>query len=248
MKFIPFYIIVSFTLIFSACSKSSQSGTTNSTTGVSGSLARFTIVNNTLYIVDQSSLNIYDISKNNEPKFIKTTRIGQNIETIYPMKNYLAIGSGVAVFLYDITDPLNPTYASDLPALARRCDPVVVKGSIAYSTQNSFGACGWGTSYLSVYNIANIYRPSFIDTIPLTQPNGLAFSNNALYVCEETKGLILFDISSAYNVRRLKLFADASKYYDAIAYGNSLVCFTDKGLTIYDIANDFAPKFIKHIQ
>ncbi|MEO7766646.1 MAG: hypothetical protein ABIS01_04440, partial [Ferruginibacter sp.] len=69
-------------------------------TGVGGSMARFTIVNNYLYTVGQASLAAFNISLPAEPVKENVKSIGWNIETIYPLKDKLFIGSQTGMFIY----------------------------------------------------------------------------------------------------------------------------------------------------
>jgi len=78
---------------------------TKSSPGIGGSSARFTISNNTLYIVDESKLNVYDISTPANPNKVTDKTLGWSIQTIFPYKDHLFIGSNSAVYIYDNSNP-----------------------------------------------------------------------------------------------------------------------------------------------
>ena len=65
---------------------------TSSPVGTGGSMARFAIVNNYLYTVDDYNLNVFNITNSNEPGFLKQVSVDYHVETIYPFENNLFIG------------------------------------------------------------------------------------------------------------------------------------------------------------
>lgn len=69
-------------------------------TGTGGSLARFKIVDNYLYVVDHSSLKVFGISDAQTPIFLDSQEISVQIETIFNQGNYLYIGSARGMFIY----------------------------------------------------------------------------------------------------------------------------------------------------
>src|SRR5690349_3143106 len=101
----------------------------NTTSGQGGSMARFTIVGNYLYTVDKQNLKVYNIADAGAPVFSTSIPVGFEIETIYPFKNYLFIGSTSMVHIFNIDDPAKPQKTSEAisPTVVRRCDPVVAK-------------------------------------------------------------------------------------------------------------------------
>ncbi|MBU3677413.1 MAG: hypothetical protein FGM54_09605, partial [Chitinophagaceae bacterium] len=82
-------------LTLGACTKSSSDTTSNNSNGAGqgGSLARYTIVGRYLYTVDGNSLRIFDLDAGGGPQLVNQQNIGFAIETIFPFKNYLFIGS-----------------------------------------------------------------------------------------------------------------------------------------------------------
>src|SRR6187431_500552 len=83
-------------VFLSSSSFSGQSGTAaggGSPFGAGGSMARFTIVNNHLYAVSNSALNVVSIVNGADPVFTNKVQMTWGIETIYPFNNRLFIGS-----------------------------------------------------------------------------------------------------------------------------------------------------------
>jgi hypothetical protein len=108
--------------------------------GIGGSMARFAIVNEYLYAVNNSSLNVIDVANSNDPVKTSTIPFGWNIETIYPFKQKLFVGSSSGMFIFDINNPSSPLLQGQFNH-ARACDPVVADDDYAYVTLRSGNEC-----------------------------------------------------------------------------------------------------------
>lgn len=249
MKKILLSILI-ITALFSSCTKNagSSGAASAATTGQGGSLARFSIVGNYLYTVDDQKLHVYDISNGADPVLKKTTNAGFQIETIYPLNDKLFIGSSSAVYIFSITDPVNPQKLSTAisPQVLRHCDPVVAKDTVAFATLRTTGLCGGTQSILAVYDIRNITAPVQKATINLHEPYGLGYANDVLYVCDKSQGLVLFDISKPFEPVYIKNVTDGN-YTDVICFQNTLICWVDDGVILYDISNNKDPLFLAKI-
>ena len=250
MKKKYFYFLL-VAVMFFACEKNSSSsgGKITETTGQGGSLATFAIVGNYLYTVDDAQLKVFDISNSADPQLKNTEDIGFTIETIFPFKDKLFIGSPTQIFIYSIEDPAHPKKLSSAisPTVMRRCDPVVAKDSVAYATLRTNGPCGGTQSLLAVYNIKDITQPVQVATYPLGEPYGLGYSGDVLYVCDKWSGILLFDISQPYNPVLINITINDGQYQDVIPYQNTLICWTTTGLILYDITDNRNPVLIKNI-
>lgn len=241
MKKIIFLSFIVF-LLFARCEKASENMAYTST-GAGGSMARFTVVGNYLYAVDHASLKVFDVTNPAEPVLKRNVPVGFDIETIYPFKDKLFIGSTSMVHIFSIQDPANPAKLSEAisPTVLRRCDPVVAKDNVAYATLRTNGACGGTASILAVYDITDITRPVQKNEFGVSEPYGLGYSGNTLYVCDKVQGLMVFDISQPYNPAFLRSLNDGV-YMDVIPYGTVLICWTTTGMILYDISNPTLPE------
>ncbi len=246
MKKIIHLIVIICLLSGASCTKDSNTSSF-STAGTGGSLARFAIAGNYLYIVDKSDLKIFSIADASNPILKNTTYVGFNIETICPFKDKLFIGSTSVVHIFSIDNPERPVKLSTAisPQVLRRCDPVVAKDSVAYATLRTSGECGGTQSILAVYNIKNITQPVQVNTYPVNEPYGLGYSGSALYVCDKSK-LLVFDIRNGYNPVLVKSASDGV-YIDVIPYNNVLICWVSDGMILYNITNRLDPKLITKI-
>ena len=246
MKNLLFYTVLSVVLVAAVqCNKSSTSA---NTTGSGGSTARFAISGNYLYTVDKSNLKVFNISDAANPVLKNTVEVGFEIETIYPFKDKLFIGSTSVVHIFSLDDPESPAKLSTAvsPEVLRHCDPVVAKDTVAYATLRTNGVCGGTQSILAAYDIRDITNPVQKATYPVSEPYGLGYADTALYVCDRD-GLYVFNIKKAFNPQVSKKVSDGW-YLDVIPYNNTLICQVQDGLTLYDITNCMNPTLITKIK
>src|SRR5215216_583015 len=181
-------------LLLFGCDKSSSSDSAafgGGVAGQGGSLARFTISGNYLYTVDKENLRVFDISNPSLPVFKNSIPVGFSIETIFPFKDKLFIGSTTMIHIFSLEDPAKPRKLAEAisPSVMRRCDPVVAKDSVAYATLRTNGPCGGVQSVLAVYNIKDVTKPFQVTSVGVSEPYGLGYSGNTLYVCDKNMGI-----------------------------------------------------------
>jgi hypothetical protein len=128
----------------------------------------------------------------------------------------------------------------------RRCDPVVAKDSVAFATLRASSPCGGARSILAVYDITQITNPIEKGAYTLEEPYGLGYDDDVLYVCDKVLGLMVMDIKDPYNPTLIKALTDAV-YSDVIPYNHMLICWTDAGIKLYDIADNRNPIFLANI-
>lgn len=205
--------------------------------GVGGSMARFTLHGDYLYTINESSLKLFNISEPNNPEWEKTKYIGWNIETLFPYRNKLFIGSQSGMFVYNIENAGNPEFISQFRH-ASACDPVVVEGDYAYVTLRGGNMCGAIESQLDVIDISDIENPKFLISYPMTEPYGLGIDDSVLFVCDGKAGLKIYNASNP-----LKISANALAQYpdihafDVIPLGNVLLMIGVDGLYQYSYSN-----------
>jgi hypothetical protein len=213
--------------------------------GAGGSMARFTIVNNHLYAVSQSALNVVSISNPDDPVFNNRVNIGWGIETIYPFSNRLFIGSNSGMFIYDIANPANPVQLGTFTH-ARSCDPVIADNSNAFVTLRSGTACEGFSNQLDVLNISNINTPVLIKTYSMTNPHGLAKDGNTLLICDGKDGLKFYNAADVSNLVLQKTIGDLETY-DVIAMNGWALVVAKDGLYQYDYHSLIDIKLISKI-
>ncbi|MFL5739487.1 MAG: hypothetical protein ACJ75B_04670 [Flavisolibacter sp.] len=242
------YIIILFVIVIAGCDKNSSSDKMNASsgnTGVAGSLAQFTLIGNYIYAVSSHNLYTVDISNPQHPSTVKQDIFNYDMETIYPYKNRLFIGSRTGIYIYSIDTPSAPRLMG-IAKHGRSCDPVVANDTVSFSTLKSSTYCGPATSGLYVYDVHDLNNPSLKKTIPINEPIGLGMADSALYVCCSGEGLRVFNIKNAYEpVERLKI--PDSDFKDVIPYDDLLICWVADGISLYDITDRLHPVFVKKL-
>lgn len=219
------------TFYSSASSDKSGSYASPGLGGQGGSMARFTLVNDYLYTVTRSALNAFDLTTPLQPSFVNKTEINNgtwNIETIFPLKDKLFIGSTAGMFIYDISAPATPAKVSSFSHV-RSCDPVIAEDAYAYVTLRSGTACQGFTNQLEVLNISNLSNPTSLKVYPMTNPHGLGKDKDLLFICDGKDGLKVYDASDVNNIKLLKQI-DGMDTYDVIAGNKRALVVAADGL------------------
>lgn len=219
---------------------SASTGVSGSGVGIGGSMARFGIKNNILYLVDQTTLIIFDITNKIVPLKINEFSTGLNVETMFLTDKNMFLGTTTGMMVYDISNPSYP-FQQALFTHAKSCDPVIVSDTLAYITQRTGTNCGWGLNVLDVVSIKNINQPDLIKSYPLINPCGLGKDGDLLFICDGTAGLKVYNASNPSDIINHLIFSYPNiRAYDVIPIGNVLVLIGDDGLYQYnysDISN-----------
>lgn len=214
------------------------------TTGTGGSMARFSIYKNLLYVIDNSKLHLFDISDTENTNFVKKIHIGWQIETIFPYNKKLFIGSRSGVFIYDLSTPENPTLISQFRHVTA-CDPIVVEGNRAYVTLRGGNACGTKQNRLDVLDISNIKNIELEKSYPMKEPYGLGIKNSILFVCDGNAGLKIYK-ADTFPIQLIKHYKDINAF-DVIPLDKVLLMIGKNGFYQYDYSNINNIKILSHI-
>jgi hypothetical protein len=216
--------------------------------GIGGSMARFTISAGHLYTMDQYNLKAWSLNSPSSLQLMDEEQVGWNIETIFPYKDLLFLGSTTGMYIYDISDPSDPHYSSVFEH-ANACDPVVVENDIAFITLRDGTLCQQFTNQLDVVDVSNPLNPKFIKSYPMDHPHGLAVRNEILYLCEGDYGLKVFDVSDLDNIDKNKLdeYEDMNGF-DVISLENDLLLMIGSdGFTQFNSSDPKNLKQLSHI-
>lgn len=203
--------------------------------GIAGSMSRFSIVNNYLYAVNNTSLKVLNIADVHDPQLQNTVGIGWSIETIYPFKSKLFIGSSNGMFIFDISNPVAPVREGSV-AHFRACDPVVADDNYAFVTLRAGTTCQGTNNQLDVINVQNVTSPALVKTYGLTNPHGLAKDGDLLFICDGSDGLKVYNASNVLSLQLLDRVKNIETY-DVIAWNNRLLVVAKGGLYQYNYSN-----------
>jgi hypothetical protein len=208
----------------------------NSKVGTNGSTARFSIIDNFLYTVGYSNLSTFDISKPWQPAYSSTVQVDWHVETIYPLKDKLFVGTNNGMYMYDIQNsPGTPKLAGSFTHV-RACDPVIADDNYAYITLNDSSACLGFNNELQIVDIKDLANSFEVKSYQLSHPIGLSKDGNILFICDWKEGLKIYNASDVNNLQLLKQFKDGVDY-EVVAENGIAIVLAGDGLYQYDYSD-----------
>ncbi len=226
------------------CAEDSDSLSLNPS-GQGGSMARFAISSDHLYIVNTNKLIPFGLDDPMNPQKENEIFLGQSIETVYPYQHYLFIGSEVGMHVYDIANPSSPQWISTYQHV-RACDPVVVQGHYAYVTLRTEVECIGTLNVLEVINIADLRYPFLEKQIDMANPHGLGIDGEDLFVCNGAHGFVSFDAAHPVNLELKKEYPDHDAY-DVILRNGLMIVTGKDGIYQYDYSEADTLKYLSKI-
>lgn len=210
---------------------------TGGQTGISGSITRFTIINNHLYIAEYGTIIPVNISNPLAPVKGTAVHTWREVETLFPYNNYIFMGTTTGMLIYNTENPDEPQYVSSVDHMTA-CDPVVVQGDYCYVTVRSGNMCGSDINQLDVINISDIYNPILKSSFSMTNPHGLGIDGSNLFICDGKDGLKLFDATDPVNAGNnlVQRFKDIEAT-DVIPHNNIAIVIGENGIRQYDYSN-----------
>ena len=202
-------------------------------TGKAGSLARFAVLEETLYTVDENSLRLFDLASPTTPVAGPKLPLMFGVETIFPYDHYLFLGTQRGMYIYDVAAPKSPRQVSYFQHVLS-CDPVVVDDRFAYLTLRSGpNSCRNGVNELQVIDLTTLSNPKLMRTYPMTGPQGLGVDKDQLFVCD-SDGLKTFDTSQSPSLTQKQHYKVAVT--DVIPNNGTLLAIGANGLYQYSYA------------
>ncbi|MDX1348930.1 MAG: hypothetical protein R3279_01720 [Putridiphycobacter sp.] len=205
--------------------------------GISGSITKFSLLNNYLYVMDGNNLKPFDLSAPTRPSNTTDVGIWREVETLFAYNNHIFMGTTSGMLIYETSNKNVPSQVG-LIEHAMACDPVVVDGDYAYVTLRTGTACSGQQNQLDVVDVTNYANPILKKTFALKNPHGLGIRNNTLFVCDGTDGLKIFDATDPLDVGNQKIKTYSSvQATDIIVLENTAMMIGDDGLYQYDISD-----------
>lgn len=224
-------IVVFIMVVLLGCNADGDSSNVNSADGIGGSLARFSLVGDYLYTVDDQSLRIFDISNPAVPSFAGEKFIGFDIETLYSLDQYLFVGSRLGMYIFDISDPKFPLQLSKVEHV-RSCDPVVSSGDFTYVTLHTDTNCMGNVNQLEIYDTRDLLRPELLVTLTLDRPIGLGLYGNYLLITDKNV-VRIFDVTNPAQPDLVGGIEEDA--FDLIIRNNDLFLIGKSGLAQYEL-------------
>jgi hypothetical protein len=209
--------------------------TTTGGNSINGSMSRFSIYLDYLYVVIKNQMSIFDLSKVQPEKVGESIYVGWNVETIFSYKNHMYMGTPTGMLIYSVENPLEPVQVSSIQHVFG-CDPVVVEDDIAYVTIHSGNNCGQNTNELIIFDVKDPAKPKQLVSYGMTMPKGLGIDNKTLFVCDE--GLKVYNATNPLTIMANELaHHEGMEGYDVIPFNNVLMMIAEDGIYQYDYTN-----------
>ena len=213
-------------------------GTTGATYGVAGSMARFGLCKNMLYIVDQYNLYTFKLNSANDASLLNTSYLGWNVETVFITDNHLFLGTQNGMIVESLEIPESPSQTATYSHITS-CDPVIVKGDLAFVTLKGGTACHGTVNQLDVIRMSDGYSKfELLKSYPLFGPQGLGLDDELLFICDGDAGLKIYNAADPLAITQNLVAAFPSiNAYDVIPLNNYLFMIGEKGFMLYDYTN-----------
>lgn len=187
----------------------------------SGSLAKFLVKDEALYVIEDMSLSVFDISDTDLLNRKNKLLISRTVETVFNLGDILYLGTSTGVLFYDISEPWSPKVISAFDHLTS-CDPVISDGIYAYSTLRSGTNCRMGSNTLDIIDIQDLENPILKQSYNMKSPYGLGLKDHNLFIGEKENGMLWLDVSDIDNVSEIGRYEDI-KAIDFIIKGDIIL-------------------------
>ncbi len=214
-------------------------GASGTTYGVGGSMARFGLFKDLLYIVNQNSLLTFKLNSSSEVTLLNTSYVSWNVETIFITDNHMFLGTQNGMIVNSLEVPERPSQIGSFSHMTS-CDPVVIRGDLAFVTLKGGSACRGGTlNQLDVIQMSNSYSKfTLLKSYPMYGPQGLGIDDDLLFICDGDAGLKIYNAADPLDITQHLIASFPSiNAYDVIPINNYLFMIGDKGFMLYDYSN-----------
>lgn len=214
------------------------SGSAGSTYGVGGSMARFGLYKEMLYIVNQNSLLTFKLNSASDVTLLNTSYVSWNVETIFITDNHLFLGTQNGLIVQSLEVPERPSQKGSFSHVTA-CDPVVIKGDLAFVTLKGGTTCRGNVNQLDVIRMSDSYSKfTLLKSYPMFGPQGLGIDGDLLFICDGDAGLKIYNASDPLAITQNVIATFPSiNAYDVIPLNNYLFMIGEKGFLLYDYSN-----------
>jgi hypothetical protein len=229
-------------------SATTNSGGLSSGAGVAGSMARFMLNDNSLYLIAHPwMLKTADVTQPTSMAIVDSVTVPRNMETLFRLEDRLFIGTTTGMLIFDLTNQQRPRQISSYDHITA-CDPVVVDGQYAYVTLRTGNRCNNGSNLLEVIDISSVTNPYLVKSYPMFNPHGLGVDGDLLFICDGKAGLKVYDKSDPLAIlsNQLAHYSDFDTF-DVIPYNDVLMLIGEGGIYQYSYSDPNNIVQISHI-
>jgi len=253
MKNLLYHLFIG--LFFCSACTQEDLGSNGESSTQSGSYATMITISNFLYLVNKTEIITFDVSIPSRPLQVNKQEVGFDIESLYHYQGLLLIGSANNMYIFSIgedgiplqksTTRYNETFGEEVCT----SDPIVVKEDLAYVTLSStVQTCSdfRFINELRIYDIKDFNAPKLLKIINMSSPKGLGLGKNHLFVCDQTDGLVVYNIDDPLDPKKVSSFG-GFEGFDLIVKDNLLIVVAKDKLLQYDITNENDIKYLSKI-
>ncbi len=206
--------------------------------GIGGSMARFGLYDDYLYVVDHATLFMFDVKKPELPTDIGKQNVGWDIETMFIYDKHIFFGTRSGMQIFSLEVPTVPKYVANFWHVTS-CDPVVISNGYAYITLRGGNPCGSSVNRLDVLKLSDNYIDNrLIASYPLNGPFGLGIDDQTLFVCDGDAGLKVYSVEDKTRIddHQIAAFPNINTY-DVIPFQDHLFMVGEDGFYQYDYSD-----------
>lgn len=217
---------------------SSSSGSSGTTYGVGGSMARFGLYKEMLYIINQNSLFSFKLKSASEVTLLNTSYVSWNVETIFITDDHLFLGTQNGLVVESLEVPEQPLQIGMFSHITA-CDPVVIKGDLAFVTLKGGTTCRGNVNQLDIVRMSSGYTKfELLKSYPMFGPQGLGIDDDLLFICDGDAGLKIYNAADPLTITDHPVASFSTiNAYDVIPMNNYLFMIGNDGFRLYDYSN-----------
>jgi len=206
--------------------------------GIGGSMARFGLYNDYLYVVDNSTLFMFDVKNPESPNDIGSQNVGWNVETMFIYDGHMFFGTQTGMLIFSLEVATVPKYIGQFWHVTS-CDPVVISDGYAYVTLRGGTICGSNVNRLDVLKLSDNYTENeLLASYPLHGPYGLGIDDQTLFVCDGDAGLKVYNVEDKLHIDDHKIASFSNiNTFDVIPFNDYLFMIGDDGFYQYDYSD-----------
>ena len=195
-------------------------------------IERAEIIEDFLYLMIEDGIKIYDISQINNPVLL-----GEYLDDFYNLNSFavyddkIYIADWVGLFVVDITDPMNPSFATLNPDFLYPQN-ISIQDGILYVCDYLYG--------FAMFNIQDINDPILINTYQTPRETiHYATQGDILYLLDWSYGLQVVNMDESANPYEIYRYWDEFSCVEGLAFTDDYVYYADadEGLSIFDRDN-----------
>lgn len=213
-------------------------GAAGSSFGIGGSMARFGLYDNYLYVVTENQMFVFDTENPASLSQVSKQNIGSGVETMFIYDDHIFMGTQSSMLIYNLSNATAPGYVGTFSHVTS-CDPVVISDGYAYITLHDGNRCGNSVNRLDVVKLSDDYKyNSLVKSYDMHNPHGLGIDDQLLFICDGDAGLKVYDATDKNHIdeHQLARFSNINTY-DVIPVNNVLFMIGDDGFYQYDYSD-----------